>query len=102
MSEVDTLTVVDELERTPIFQNLYKFVVDSNFIDSDKPFQADSRFEEDLGLDSLDQVEMIMFLEEELDVYLKDEETEHVRTVRDLITLVSTKTDLVKLPIADH
>jgi acyl carrier protein len=44
---------------------------------------------DDLGIDSLDLVEMVMNLEEEFDCTIPDESYEHVRTVSDIFKVVS-------------
>jgi acyl carrier protein len=45
-------------------------------------------FVDDLGADSLDQVELIMAMEEEFDVSISDEEAEKIATVQDAINYV--------------
>ena len=45
-------------------------------------------FADDLGADSLDQVELVMALEEEFDLSISDEDTEKIRTVQDAIDYV--------------
>ena len=45
-------------------------------------------FTDDLGADSLDQVELVMALEEEFDLSISDEDTEKIRTVQDAIDYV--------------
>ena len=45
-------------------------------------------FVDDLGADSLDQVELIMAMEEEFDVSITDEDTENIATVQDAIDYV--------------
>jgi acyl carrier protein len=50
----------------------------------------DSRFAEDLGYDSLDSVETIMRLEDELNVEISDEAMDKMRTVRDAYDHVIT------------
>ena len=45
-------------------------------------------FVDDLGADSLDQVELIMAMEEEFDVSISDEDAEKISTVQDAITYV--------------
>jgi acyl carrier protein len=45
-------------------------------------------FVDDLGADSLDQVELIMAMEEEFDVSISDEEAEKITTVQDAINYV--------------
>ena len=42
-------------------------------------------FVDDLGADSLDQVELVMAFEEAFDVEIPDEEAEKIRTVKDAI-----------------
>ena len=43
---------------------------------------------EELGYDSLDSVEMVVALEENLGVDITDEESEKIRTVQDAITIL--------------
>ncbi|MBQ8600162.1 MAG: acyl carrier protein [Clostridia bacterium] len=44
---------------------------------------------EDLGADSLDMVEVIMAIEDEFDVQIKDEDLENLKSVGDLINYIS-------------
>jgi len=46
-------------------------------------------FVDDLGADSLDQVELIMAMEEEFDVSIPDEDAEKITTVQDAIDYVT-------------
>ena len=48
----------------------------------------DSSFVEDLGADSLDNVELVMALEEEFDCEIPDEEAEKITTVQQAIDYV--------------
>lgn len=43
---------------------------------------------EDLGMDSLDTIELVMALEEEFDVDITDEQAEGVKTVGDIYLLL--------------
>ncbi len=45
-------------------------------------------FVDDLGSDSLDQVELIMAMEEEFEVSIPDEDAEKIQTVQDAIDYV--------------
>jgi acyl carrier protein len=45
-------------------------------------------FSDDLGADSLDQVELVMALEEAFDVEISDEDAEKIRTVQDAIDYI--------------
>lgn len=48
----------------------------------------DASFVDDLGADSLDQVELIMAMEEEFDISIPDEDAEKIGTVKDAIDYV--------------
>ncbi len=48
----------------------------------------DAKFIEDLGADSLDQVELVMALEEEFGADIPDEEAEKLTTVGDAINYI--------------
>lgn len=50
----------------------------------------DAKFIEDLGADSLDQVELVMALEEEFGADIPDEEAEKLATVGDAIKYVES------------
>jgi len=46
-------------------------------------------FVDDLGADSLDQVELIMAMEEEFDITIPDEDAEKIATVQDAIDYIN-------------
>ncbi len=46
-------------------------------------------FVDDLGADSLDQVELIMAMEEEFDISISDEDAENINTVQDTIDYIT-------------
>ena len=48
----------------------------------------DASFVDDLGADSLDQVELIMAMEEEFDVSIPDDDAEKIATVKDAVNYV--------------
>jgi len=49
---------------------------------------ASASFTDDLGADSLDQVELVMALEEAFDLEISDEDAEKIRTVQDAIEYI--------------
>lgn len=49
---------------------------------------ADARFIEDLGADSLDNVELVMAFEEKFSVEVPDEEAEKLKTVADVVAYI--------------
>ena len=55
----------------------------------------DTNFEEDLGVDSLDIVELSMALEEEFDIgEMSEEDLATIKTVGDLVNYLQGKLDL--------
>jgi acyl carrier protein len=57
----------------------------------EKNVSAASRFQEDLGADSLDIVELLMEIEEEFGVSISDEESEKLKTVGDAVKFIGSK-----------
>ena len=55
---------------------------------NEKDVVPEASFVDDLGADSLDQVELIMAMEEEFDISISDEEAEKIVTVRNAIEYV--------------
>jgi acyl carrier protein len=49
---------------------------------------ADASFTDDLGADSLDQVELVMAFEEEFKVEIPDDAAEKIATVSDAVTYI--------------
>lgn len=58
--------------------------------------QLNDSLEDDLGLDSLDQTELVMMLEESFDLDIDDEVAEKATTVKEVVELVA---DLVEGPV---
>lgn len=46
---------------------------------------------DDLGADSLDRVELVMALEDEFDLEIPDEDTEKMKTVKDVVSYVEAR-----------
>ena len=53
--------------------------------------KSDSNFQNDLGADSLDTVELVMALEEEFDIEIPDEAAEGIATVGDAVKFIEEK-----------
>lgn len=66
----------------------------------------ESRFVEDLGLDSLDHVDIIMHLEDEFNFEIPDKDAEKLLTPADIVRYITDKEEAYKelqeLEIADH
>jgi len=59
-------------------------------IDADE-IKLEANLKDDLGIDSLDAVELIMELEDELDVTIEDSEAQSFVTVGDIVALIESK-----------
>ncbi len=58
---------------------------------SEDQVTPDAKFIDDLGADSLDQVELVMALEEEFGSDIPDEDAEKLQTVGDAISYIEGK-----------
>ena len=58
---------------------------------SEAEVKNESSFQEDLGADSLDTVELVMALEEEYGVEIPSEDLEKILTVQDVIDYMKNK-----------
>ena len=65
-------------------------IVDKLGVEKNK-VTPEANFINDLGADSLDQVELIMELEEEFDLEISDEEAESLTTVSEVINFLDSK-----------
>lgn len=78
------------MDRQEIEERVRKVLAEQLSVDLAK-VTPEARFEEDLDADSLDLVEAVLGLEEELSVEIPEEEMESVKTVGQAVDLVMTK-----------
>jgi len=71
-------------------ERVTKIIVDELGVSEDQ-IKSEAKFQEDLGADSLDQVELIMRFEEEFDLEIPDEDTEKIITVGNAVEYLETK-----------
>jgi acyl carrier protein len=72
-------------------ENKVKQIVAEKLGVSEDKVTPQASFVDDLGADSLDQVELIMALEDEFDMEIPDEEAEKLKTVKDALDYIQTK-----------
>jgi acyl carrier protein len=77
--------------KVATFDRVKKVVVDQLDVNEDEVTPTAS-FVDDLGADSLDQVELIMAFEEEFDIEIPDEDAEKIATVGDAVNYIDEKT----------
>jgi acyl carrier protein len=70
-------------------ENKVKKIVCEQLDVSEEDVVSKASFVDDLGADSLDQVELIMAMEEEFDISISDEDAENINTVQDTIDYIT-------------
>lgn len=70
-----------------IYDQIRDIVVEQLDVEPEK-VTPDASFVEDLGADSLDVVELLMKIEEELDIEIPDEDAEKITTVADAVEYI--------------
>ena len=73
-----------------VAEKVKKIVVEQLGVSEDQ-VTLDAKFIEDLGADSLDQVELVMALEEEFGSDIPDEDAEKMTTVGEAIKYIESK-----------
>ena len=68
-----------------------KRIVTENLGVSEDQVTDDAQFSQDLGADSLDQVELVMSLEEEFGAEIRDEDADSLNTVGDAIAYIEKR-----------
>jgi len=71
-----------------MFEKVRAIVMDQLSISDEDMITLNTTLE-DLGADSLDMVEVIMAIEDEFDVQIKDEDLENLKTLSDLIDYIN-------------
>ncbi len=72
------------------FERLKKIIVDQLSVPAEQ-VTMDAKFQDDLGADSLDVVELVMKIEEEFDIDIPDEDAEKIQTVGDAVRYIEEK-----------
>jgi acyl carrier protein len=78
------------MSQEEIFEKVRGIVAEQLSVDAAE-VSADSNFQNDLGADSLDTVELVMALEEAFDIEIPDEAAEGITTVGDAVKYIQEK-----------
>ncbi|MEN9223980.1 MAG: acyl carrier protein [Thermostichus sp. HHBFW_bins_43] len=73
-----------------VYSRVRKIVSEQLGVEDNK-VTLEANFQNDLGADSLDTVELVMAFEEEFDLEIPDEDAEGIATVRDAVDYISKK-----------
>jgi acyl carrier protein len=73
-----------------VLERVRKIVIEHLDADPEKVTEKAS-FIDDLGADSLDNVELVMAFEEEFDIEIPDDAAEHIQTVGDAVKFIQEK-----------
>ena len=78
------------MSQEAIFEKVRSIVVEQLSVDAGE-VKPESNFQNDLGADSLDTVELVMALEEAFDIEIPDEAAEGIATVGDAVKYIQDK-----------
>jgi len=78
------------MSQEAIFEKVRSIVAEQLSVESSE-VKPESHFQNDLGADSLDTVELVMALEEAFDIEIPDEAAEGITTVGDAVKYISDK-----------
>ena len=73
-----------------MFEKVKEIIVEQLSVDGEN-ITEDTNLMEDLGIDSLDLYEMIISLEEEFDIEIASEDSENLKTIKDVITYIEAR-----------
>ena len=71
------------------FEKIKGMLVEKLGISEDK-ITLESEIVKDLGADSLDLVEMLLSMEENFGITISDEQTENIKTVKDIVDIIDS------------
>ncbi len=82
--------VIKAMSQEAILEKVCSIVSEQLSVDAGE-VKSDSNFQNDLGADSLDTVELVMALEEAFDIEIPDEAAEGITTVGDAVKYIEEK-----------
>lgn len=82
----------------PIEKRVIAIVADQACV-PEHEVQATSKLFDDLGCDSLDNVELVMSIEDEFAIEIPDDQAESAKTVQDIINLVASRVGVAHHPV---
>ena len=77
------------------FDKVKKIIVEQLGVDESE-VTPEASITDDLGADSLDQVELVMAFETEFNIDIPDEEAEKIKTVQDAVSYIEKNSKIAK------
>ena len=87
----EKLNQIREAKRQEIFLKVKEAIIEQMTLPSTTDITLDARLIDDLGVDSLDTVELVMELEERFEIEIPDEDAELMKTVKDIVDYIDIK-----------
>lgn len=87
----ERLSQIRQTKRQELFSRIQKAVAKELNLEDAAKIQPNSRFKEDLGVDSLSGLELMIGLENEFGLEIPDEDAEKILTVEDAINYLEKK-----------
>jgi acyl carrier protein len=81
------ITISEEIYTMAVEEKVKQIIVEQLQVD-EAEVTPNASFQEDLGADSLDVVELVMQFEEAFDIEIPDEDAEKIKTVKDAIDYI--------------
>ena len=78
------------MERTEIEEKVREFLIDDLEIDEEK-IAADAQLKEDLGIDSLDFVDIVVIVERKFGFKIKPDEMANIKTLSQFVDYVEER-----------
>lgn len=70
-----------------VFEKIQAILAEQFDVENEK-ITPNTDFQQDLGADSLDVVDLLMSIEDEFEIEIPDEEIENIHTVQDLVEYI--------------
>jgi len=87
ISKEKNINILNFRTMSEIAEKVKGIIVDKLGV-SESEVTPEATFQQDLGADSLDTVELIMELEKQFDIKIPDEQSEKIQTVGDAINFI--------------
>lgn len=83
------------MTRDEIIEKVNAFLIEEFEIDEDK-IRPDANFKDDLGLESLDFVDIVVIIERDFGFKVNGEEMVHIRQLSDLYNYIAKQLDITE------